>query len=250
MSNPTPTPHDVSSIDQKINSIGSAMLFAEPVTAVGAAVDIPNALVFYAGGRGGVLGAVPWPQIQSAFAFFPSDIVSSTWDQVLDWGDPPTMSKHYAQGLSAYARGTFSDEASATIVELSDIVCEMVVPMGYPLFTGWSAMARPGDSAGDAALAIMTLRELRGDIHIQDIAAAGIHPLDAEVVARGSEGVALHGWQPPYPDPAKHESAVRAATNTTSERMTAIYASALTAQQWSAFADAVDQVFTDVQVTT
>lgn len=247
MTNPTPTPRDVSSIDQKVNSIGSTMLFAEAVTAVGTAVDVPNALVFYAGGRGGVLGAVPWQQIQSAFAFFPAEIVSSTWDQVLDWGDPPTMSNHYAQGLSEYARTTFSEEASATIVELGDLVCGGVVPMGYPLFTGWRAMARPGDSGGDAALAIMALRELRGDIHIQDIAAAGIHPLDAEVVARGSDGVVLHGWQPPYPDPALHVSAVRAATDTTSERMTTIYDNVLTSQQWSEFSDAVSKVFDDIQ---
>lgn len=247
MSNPTLTPHDVSLIDHKINAIGSAMLFAEPVVAVGTAIDVPNALVFYAGGRGGVLGAVPWQQIQSAFAFFPAEIVSSTWDQVLDWGDPSAMASHYAKGLSEFARTTFSTGASATVVELGGRVCEGVVPLGYPLFTGWRAMTRPGDPTGDAALAIMTLRELRGDIHVQDIAAAGIHPLDAEVVARGADGVVLHGWQPPYPDPTEHKSAVDAATLTTSERMTTIYDNALTAQEWSEFSDAVAHVFDDIQ---
>lgn len=99
---------------------------------------------------------------------------------------------------------------------------------------------------GDAALAIMTLRELRGDIHVQDIAAAD-PSARCRSGPRGSDGVVLHGWQPPYPDPLEHKSAVDAATHTTSERMTAIYDNALTPQQWSEFSDAVTRVFDDIQ---
>lgn len=247
MSLPTPTPNDVSLIDSKINAIGSLMLFSEPVTAVGTAIDVADALIFYAGGRGGVLGAVPWQQIQSAFTFFPAEVVSSAWSQVLEWGDPPTMSTHYAKGLAECGRTKFSDTAASTVAELGEIVCKNVVPMGYPLFTGWRAMKRPGDPAGDAALAIMTLRELRGDIHIQDLAAANIHPLSAEVVNRGPDGVVLHGWQPPYPDPDLHAASVHAATDTTSQRMTTMYDNALSPLQWSDFSNAVTRLLDDIK---
>ena len=230
---------EVAEIDRAINAIGGAMLFAEPVTKAGFAVGVSDSSVFYGGGRGGVLGAVPWQQAQSAFAFFPPEVVRSTWAKVLDWGDPLTMACHYAAGLVAFGRATFDEAAAGTVVEIGELVSASVVPMGLPLFVGWRSMARRGDAAGDAALCVMTLRELRGDVHVQDVAAIGLHPLEAQLVAHGTEGAALHGWQPPYPDAAPHVAALRAASGRTSERMASMYRSALTARQWSEFADAV-----------
>ena len=229
----------VTTTDRAINQIGSKMLFAEPVVAIGLEAGISDALVFYAGGRGGVLGSTSWEQIQSAFGFFPADIVRSTWNQVLEWGNPPEMASHYANGLSEAGRASIEADAAATIAELGAIVNQSVTPMGFALFSGWRAMPRPGDPSGDAALEIMTLRELRGDIHLQDLAAAEIQPVEAEIVVRGTDGMWLHGWQPPYPDPASHRDAVAAATETTSARMHRIYDEALSDAQWDEFAGAV-----------
>ena len=84
--------------DRRIQRGGSAMLFAEPVLAQGRVANIDDTLMFYAGGRGGVLGNVPWQQVQSAFGFFPAEIVRNAWHQVTSWGEPLEMAGHYRRG--------------------------------------------------------------------------------------------------------------------------------------------------------
>lgn len=226
---------NVVATDHRIQRTGSAMLFAEPTLAEGHVAGIEDALAFYAGGRGGVLGNVPWHQVQSAFGFFPADIVRTTWQQVTSWGDPLDMAGHYANGLADFGRATFPTDAARTFADVGTIVADTVTPLGYPLFTGWRAVPKPDDGPGAAAVVMMTLRELRGDIHVQDIAAAGIDPVEAEVVVRGLDGIALHGWQPPYPDPDTHRDAVAQATDRTTTRMLRIYEAALSDSQWAEF---------------
>lgn len=215
------------------------MLFAEPVLAVGRSAGIDDALTFYAGGRGGVLDTPAWQQVQSAFGFFPPEVVRHAWEAVNSWGSPVAMGKHYAEGLAAFGQETFPSEPAELFSALAKKVADSVTPLGYPLFTGWRSMMRSTPGSDAAAIALMTLRELRGDIHLQDIAAAGIDPLEAEVVVRGVDGVPLHGWQPPYPNPDDHRERVERATAHTTQRMRSIYEAALNQAEWRSFADSV-----------
>ncbi len=215
------------------------MLFAEPVLESGRAVGVDDALTFYAGGRGGVLGTSSWEQVHSAFAFFPPEIVQGAWETVTAWGDPGAMAGHYADGLTAFSNAVFPAEAAATFATVGQKVIDSITPLGYPLFVGWRAMERPSEVSSAAGIVMMTLRELRGDLHIQDIAAAGISPLEAEVVARGLDGISLHGWQPPYPDPDAHRSKVTAATAHTTSRMRSIYQATLAEHEWQSFTEAL-----------
>lgn len=240
----------VAAVDHRIQRTGSAMLFAEPVLAAGRAVGIDDALMFYAGGRGGVLGNVPWQQVQSAFGFFPAEIVRHTWQQVTSWGEPLDMAGHYASGLADFARSVFPARAARVVADLGTIVTDRVTPLGYPLFCGWRALPRPDDGPGAAAMVMMTLRELRGDVHVQDVAAAGIRPVEAEVVVRGLDGIAVHGWQPPYPDPDAHRDAVARATDHTTTRMRDVYQAALQGDQWSEFAAATQELAEAVTATS
>jgi hypothetical protein len=95
--------------------------------------------------------------------------------------------------------------------------------MGQSLFAGWQAMTRPADPQGAAAVVVMALRELRGDTHIQCIAAEGLLPVEAEIVTRGVPGAELHGWPTPYPDPEPLRERVAAAERATSARMQRAY---------------------------
>ncbi|MGB3733690.1 MAG: hypothetical protein WA964_01945 [Ilumatobacter sp.] len=228
--------------DHRIQRGGSAMLFAEPVLAQGRVANIDDALVFYAGGRGGVLGNVPWQQVQSAFGFFPAEIVRNAWHQVTSWGEPLEMAGHFAKGLADFGRSVFPADAAQIFADLGNVVADSVTPLGYALFSGWRAMPRPDDGSGAAAIVMMTLRELRGDIHVQDIAAAGIRPIEAEVVVRGLDGIALHGWSPPYPDPNVYREAVAQATAQTTARMQHIYETALLDHQWTEFVAATREL--------
>jgi hypothetical protein len=108
-----------------------------------------------------------------------------------------------------------------------------------PLFVGWRDMPVPDDPIGAATMTVMTLRELRGDIHIQSISASGVAPLEADFFTRGEQGVQLHGWKPPYPDVAHHADAMAAAHASTSARMGRIYEAALSDAELDAFDEAV-----------
>lgn len=237
---------EVEAVDRRIQRLGSAMLFAEPVLAVGRDAGIDDAITFYAGGRGGVLGTSEWQQVHSAFGFFPPEVVQGAWGAVTAWGEPLAMAKHYADGLAAFGSAVFPTDAAKTFADLGRQVADSVTPLGYALFGGWRSMTVPPEDRAAAAVMMMTLRELRGDIHLQDIAAAGIEPVEAEIVVRGADGIPLHGWQPPYPNPDDHRSQVEDATAQTSERMRRIYEAALTETEWQSFSDAVSTL-TDAQ---
>jgi len=70
---------------------------------------------------------------------------------------------------------------------------------------------------------VMALRELRGDSHIQCLAAEGLLPLEAEIVTRGVAGAELHGWPTPFPDPDVYRERVAVAERATSVRMQRAY---------------------------
>ncbi len=218
------------------------MLFAQPVLTVGQAAGIDDPLTFYAGGRGGVLGTSAWEQVQSAFAFFPPEVVQAAWGSVTAWGSPQAMAEHYANGLAAFGSEVFPADAGGRFATLGYKVAESITPLGHPLFVGWRSMTLPDRGDEAAAIVMMVLRELRGDVHIQDIAASGLGPAEAEVVVRGVEGIPLHGWKPPYPNPDDHRAAVEAATLRTTERMRGFYESALSTDEWTSFSDAVAEL--------
>jgi hypothetical protein len=152
------------------------------------------------------------------------------------------MSEHYATGLASFGSEVYPAEAAETFARLGRRVAESVTPLGMPLFVGWRAVKVPAAYREAAAVAMMTLRELRGDIHVQDIAAAGIGPAEAEIVVRGADRIPLHGWQPPYPNPDDHRAAVEAATRQTTLRMRRIYEEALSETEWQSFLEAVTEL--------
>jgi hypothetical protein len=84
----------------------------------------------------------------------------------------------------------------------------------------------------------MTLRELRGDTHVNALATLGVEPLQAEMVTRGEDWAQIHGWPPPYPDPDPYRALVAQANAFTSDRMADVYAKVTEADAVS-FADAV-----------
>lgn len=126
--------------------------------------------------------------------------------------------------MSRAARITWSAEPSADIARIGRTVVDSVTPLGMALFAGWREMPVPSDPQGAAVVTVMALRELRGDIHVQSVAASGLTQLQAELATRGDTGAQLHGWQPPYPDPAPHAAVMAGAQAATSRRMAAIYA--------------------------
>lgn len=229
----------IDTMDGRINKRGSELFFDEVAIKHGASLGVDNYLVFYGAGRAGVMGDVGVEQISSAFAYFAPGLVGMMWSGMDPAVPPSAVAKVFAESMSVAARERWDERAAATVNRIGRKVADHVTPLGLPLFAGWRAMAAPADELGAAAITITTLRELRGDIHIQSVAATGIGPMEADLATRGEEGAKLHGWSPPYPDVSEHAAAIAAAQATTSERMGRIYAAAISAAELDELDDAV-----------
>jgi hypothetical protein len=210
-------------LDARINRLGASLFFHPTTTGHAASVGIDNLFVMYAG-RAGVMGDITADQIVSAFCFFDSQVVSDVWAGTHAHGGPARVGSVSAAAMALAASQLWDESAAATVVDIGLRVIDNVVPMGMALFAGWRRIAL---ETSEVSRVVHALRELRGDIHIQSIAAQGLSPLEAEMATRGEAGAQLHGYKPPYPDPAPFAERVAAASLSTSRRMRAIYASAL-----------------------
>jgi hypothetical protein len=215
------THHDLT--DHRINRLGADLLFDEHTLAVAAAEGIDDVAVLYAGGRAGAMGDVTAPVVQAAFSFFSPEAVRDVWAQVLATGRPSDLAATYARAMAESARRRWDAAAAATVHELGERLAATVELVDLPLFAAWRAVPRPDDAVGAAALTVMTLRELRGDVHVQSVAAVGLAPLEAELCTRGPDWAALHGWPPPHPEVGHLAEAMGRADAATSARMLAIH---------------------------
>lgn len=236
----TLTTADTDRVDRRINQLG-ASLFFDPVTvAHAAAAGVDDVFALYAGGRGGVMGNVTATQVAVALGFFPLELVRSVWADVHAIAEPTHLATVHADAMVAAANETWDGAAAAVVVELGSEVASSVPLLGLSLFAGWRERARPSEPIGAAVHVVHTLRELRGDIHVQSVAAQQLDPLEAEIVTRGEEGATLHGWPHPWPEPAPFAERVAAADSATGDRMRRIYSESLGPARFATFAEAVD----------
>ena len=229
----------IDKMDGRINQRGADLFFDEVAVKYGADHGIDNFLVLYGAGRAGVMGDVTAAQVTSAFGFFEPGLVQKMWSSMGPEVKPSAVAEVFAGALAAAARERWDEATGADVARLGRKVADSVTPLGMPLFAGWRDVAVPDDPIGAATVTVMTLRELRGDIHIQSIAASGVGPLEADLATRGPEFMKMHGWMPPYPEVEQHAEAMAGAHASTSERMGRIYAAALDDSELDAFDEAV-----------
>jgi hypothetical protein len=217
-------PVNIDRMDYRINRL-AASLFFDPVTLqVGADRGVDDMVLLYAAGRGGVLGDATATQVISAFAFFDPNMVRTAWSKVGQTASAPEIAQIYADGMAAAARERWAAAPAEVVVRVGRTVLDGVEPLGMALFAGWREMPVPDDPLGAAAIVMMALRELRGDVHVQSVAASGLSGLEAEMATQGEFGAKLHGWPEPWPDPEPLKERLAGAQAATSARMAAIYA--------------------------
>jgi hypothetical protein len=230
----------IDAMDTLINQLGAALYFDQNTLGHAADAGITDFFVLYAGGRAGVMGDVTAEQVGSAFGFFEPGLVATVWPMVLAAGRPSAIAPVLAAAMSHAAEVRWDAEASGAVARLGTTVTDSVTALGMPLFAGWRAMPRPDTPQGTAAMVVHTLRELRGDIHVQSVAAAGMEPIEAEVATRrGSTGLEMHGWNGEFPDHEALADRFAAVEEQTSGRMQRIYAAALPEADLQEFAEAV-----------
>lgn len=215
---------DVERTDLLINRLGSGLLFHPATLAYAAAQGIHDPIVLYAGGRAGVMGDVNSAQVAAAFGFFSPSLIETGWKAVEATGRPSVIAGIYAEAMAAAGRAWFADgDAAAGVAQLGWAIADSVEPLGLSLFAGWRQMRVADDPKGSAAIAITALRELRGGIHVQSVARAGLSALEAEIATRGAEGARAHGWEEPYPLASRVVERMAAADADTAARMNRHY---------------------------
>lgn len=214
---------DVDRMDTRINRLGAGLYF-DPVTVAHAAEHgLTDVFALYGAGRAGVMGDVSAEVVLATFGFFHPAMVQTVWDGL----DRPAseVATIYAEGMAAAAREHWDPEAAAVVAAIGAEAVADVPALGLSLFAGSRSLPVPDDPCGAASRAVLTLRELRGDVNIQSVAGQGLTPLEAEMACRGEGYAELHGWPAPYPEVTDAQrKALARADEVTSRRMAAVYA--------------------------
>jgi len=221
----TLTAHDVAQQTGKpILEFGRAWMMAPGTAAKSAELGLADAgrFGFWANGRAGVLGEVDASIAASAIGFMAPEAVTkcwnsrpdglSAWDAALEW---------FGCGASwaREALASMPDDRVGRLAELARKVVDAADPSIGALFAGSKNIPLPGDPAGDVAVTLNVLREMRGCAHLAACHAVGLGPhatiMSTDDPVRGgakwSEGF---GWTAPHPEP-NHEARAQVEEMTT-----------------------------------
>lgn len=212
-------------VDHRINAVGAALMFHPSTLAVGNEHGLDDLFAFYFGGRASVLGDVEADVVRSAFTWFHPDTVAAMWATARAAHTAAELRDIYSQALATGARTAFAAVSSTErFVELGRRVIDAVEPMGTALFAGWRSVPLPGDAAGAAGIVVQTLRELRGDLHVNAMSAMGFTPLQGLMARDGSARAQMFGWPEPYPDGEQWQELRSEAEAVTGALMASCYA--------------------------
>jgi hypothetical protein len=192
----------VRTVSPQINAIGAKFMLHPDTRAVGSAHGVANGFAFYTVGRGGVLGDVDADVVASAFGFFDPGLVRTMWGIGTEKLRAREAAALFAEACRAWGRTHLAGvEGLDRLADLGEKVMEAADVTGLTLFAGWRAEPLPDDAPGRAAQVIHVLREHRGSAHLVAVVATGLKPIEAMVVAQGTERPKLFGWAEPLPSP-------------------------------------------------
>ncbi len=176
-----------------MNSLGAVYYFHPDTLAVGKELGL-DGFRWYVLGRGGVLGDVEAPVVQSAFGYFHGDVIAKMWNSARDTVAPRQASTRHLQCNADIGRAKLQDVAELeAFCEAAEAVIATVDPSALALYAGYAAEPLPDDVAGRAMQLFIVHRELRGSQHLAAIVAAGLHPGVAHALRRPAD-IDTFGW--------------------------------------------------------
>jgi hypothetical protein len=179
----------------RIGSLGAAFYFIPPTVEKGKELGL-DGFRFYFLGRGGVLGDVEAPVIDSAFGYFNPGLVAKLWTSAKERSaqSPRETARTYLNCNADFGRQHYgSIEGLDAFNEAAAAVDAAAEPAGLALYAGVSAEERPSDAPGLAAHLVAVLRELRGSAHLLAIRASGLDPQVAHYIKRPGD-MGAFGW--------------------------------------------------------
>jgi hypothetical protein len=136
---------------------------------------------FYGLGRGGVLGDVDSAAVTEAFTFFHPAAVERFWSATQK-ADPVVTAQQYLEAAYGYADRTFGAipvEVLANYAAAAHKVVETVERGHHRLVDGYRQYPVPESPVHAAYLGAIMMRELRGCVHIDAVAEAGLTVVQA-----------------------------------------------------------------------
>jgi hypothetical protein len=179
-----------------INRLGAAWYFLPPTIEVGRSIGL-DGFRFYFLGRGGVLGDVEWPVVLSAFGYFNPALLEKMWKTARQRCDVTTAVTAHMGCCHDYGRGRLHDvvelgpfcDAAQAIIEAA-----VIDPAALPLFAAYTMLPLAPDLPARAMQLVVTLRELRGSVHLVAVVASGLASPVAHWIRRPKD-VELFGWK-------------------------------------------------------
>jgi hypothetical protein len=194
----------------KIGSLGSAFYFDPDTLARGKELGL-DGFRFYFLGRGGVLGDVEAPVVQSAFGYFAPATVDKIWNSARQRMSPRDAGRENLESARELGRKRLTGiEGLEAFCAAARAVDEAADPAALALYAGISAEPLCDDPPGQAMQLTATLREYRGSAHLAAVRASGLEPAVAHAIKRPDDVVSF-GWTEPIEitedDRAKHVAA-------------------------------------------
>ena len=186
-----------------IGDVGGKWLLAPEVISAAKEHGYANGFVYYALGRGGVLGDVDADVVSAAFGFFNPELVRRMWELGVGVEGPRNSARRYGAACAEYGRARLAGfDGAARFVELAERLVDGAPIVGLSLFAGWRAEPRPDDTPARAYFLAHVLREWRGSAHVAAAATSGLTPLEAILTRQGVDRAKLFGWGDSFDDVA------------------------------------------------
>jgi hypothetical protein len=171
----------------------------------------------YVGPRAVSLGDPAGAVVAATFAWFEPGMMTAPWEAARAAATPAQMAQARDESTVASLREALGGEDPGEVASLLADAAEAADGMGRPLFSGRRADGRPADPVHLLWWACGLVREHRGDSHVAAVAAAGLTPVEAniltelwvgmpllsytatrgwsaEAMQRAVEGLELYGW--------------------------------------------------------
>jgi hypothetical protein len=159
-------------------------------------------LTSYVGGRAASLGDPVGPVVASAFAWFEPGLVTGLYDSARSAVARAELLAARDEATTASLRQVLGDDDPAELADLLADAAEQADGTGRPLFSGLRARGRPADPVQRLWWATDLIREHRGDSHVAASVAAGLGPVEMNVLTELWLGMPLmsytgtRGWSP------------------------------------------------------
>jgi len=237
--------HDLSAaVSPFFGDLGSKYMLDPATAEIGKAAGYPDGFAFYMAGRGGVLGDVDADVVYAAFAFFDRGVVRKMWERGVAVEGARKAGSRYAGAADAWGKAHLAAFKSAVrFNELAEKVVQSVDPCGLSLFAGLRSEPLPADPVARTYRLVTYLRELRGCLHINAVAAEGMSGYEAVLASEnGAFFAKIHGYQEPHPDVTHLAAARQRAEEATSRLMTQVYERAMSGEERAEFARLTEEL--------